>query len=58
MQPTPSQDTPATDLAAQSLWASLRDAIAYVGQDALLRRAAFEQQFHHAAAQGGNLQEW
>ena len=44
MQPTPSQDTPATDLAAQSLWASLRDAIRGTNADYTkipLRRAEF-----------------
>ena len=44
MQPTPSQDTPATDLAAQSLWASLRDAIRGTNADYTkipLRRAVF-----------------
>ena len=44
MQPTPSQDTPATDLVAQSLWASLRDAIRGTNADYTkipLRRAVF-----------------
>ncbi|MEF9979093.1 MAG: MATE family efflux transporter, partial [Thermomonas sp.] len=44
MQPTPSSDTPATDPAAQSLWASLRDAIRGTNADYTkipLRRAVF-----------------
>jgi len=44
MQPTPSHDTPAVDLAAQSLWSSLREAIRGTNADYTripLRRAVF-----------------
>lgn len=44
MQPTPSPDTPATDVGAQSLWAALRDAIRGTNADYTripLRRAVF-----------------
>ena len=44
MQPTPSQDTPHADLATQSLWSSLRDAVRGTNADYTkipLRRAVF-----------------
>ena len=44
MQPTPSPDTPTADIASQSLWASLRDAIRGTNADYTripLRRAVF-----------------
>lgn len=44
MQPTPSQDVPAADLASQSLWASLREAIRGTSADYTripMRRAVF-----------------